>query len=147
MALACVLGIFWFSASGRVVAGCSLLVFFGGSLAITSEFAGDLWVLASPLVFWLCYWSAYRGAWAGACAAGLRLLWPFLDLLFGGFGKIQMNQVIRFVIHIHRVGNADAKYHEIQFSNKCCCFLLVLLLLLSVNIYSRNLIVSLMLCL
>ena len=27
-------------------------------------------------------------------------------------------------IYLHKVGNADAKCHEIQFSNKCCCFLL-----------------------
>ena len=83
---------------------------------------GGLWVLGSPLVFWLCYWGACRGAWTGACAAGLRLLWPFLNLLLGGFGKIQVTQVIRFAIYVHKVGNADAKYHGIQFSNKCCCF-------------------------
>ena len=68
---------------------------------------GDLWVPVWPLMFWLCYWGACRGAWVGECAAGLRLLWPFLDLLLGGFRKIQMIQIIRFAIYLHKVGNAD----------------------------------------
>ena len=88
---------------------------------------------------------AYRGAGVGACAAGLRLSWPFLDFLLGGFGKIQLTQIIQFVIYLHKVGNADAKCHEIQFSNKC--FLFVNFLILFVNICSRNLIILLMLCL
>ena len=87
------------------------LVFLEGSWAISSEFARGLWVLGSPLVFWLCYW----GAWASAYYAGLPLLLPFLDLLLRGFGKIQMTQIIRFAIYVHKVGNADAKYYEIQF--------------------------------
>ena len=99
----------------------------GGSWVISSEFAGGLWVFGSLLVFWLCY----RGACQGTCAAGLRLLWPFLDWLLGGFRKIQMTQIIRFAIYVHKVGNADANYHEIQFSNKRCCFLLVFFIIIS----------------
>ena len=70
-------------------------------------------------MFWLCNW----GAEFSACPAGLRPLWPFLDFLLGGFGKIQMTQIIRVAIYLHKVGNSDAKCHEIQCSNKCCCFL------------------------
>ena len=46
-------------------------------------------------------------------------LWLFL---IGGFGKIQMTQIIRLAIYLHKVGNADVKCHKIQFSNKCCFF-------------------------
>ena len=73
----------------------------------------------SPLMFWLGYWGAYRDAGVGACAAGLRLLRLLLDFLLGGCGKIQMTQVIRLAIYQQKVGNADAKCHEIQFSNRC----------------------------
>ena len=93
----------------------------GGSWIISSEFAGGLWVrvAADALVVLL---GAYRGAGVGACAAGLRLSWPFLDFLLRGFGKIQLTQIIQFAIYLHKVGNADAKCHEIQFSNKCFLF-------------------------
>ena len=73
-------------------------------------------VAADALVVLL---GAYQGAGVGACAAGLRLSWPSLDFLLGGFGKIQLAQITQFAIYLHRVGNADAKYHEIQFSTKC----------------------------
>ena len=91
---------------------------------------------------WLCYWGACRGAWVGGCAAGLRM-WPFLELLLGGFEKIQTTLIVRFAIYLTNVDNADAKCHEIQFSNKCC-FLLGFFSLLSVNMYSRNLVILLM---
>ena len=81
-------------------------------------FSGGLWVLVSPLMLWLCYWGAYLGA----CAAGLWLLRLFLDFLLGGFGMIKTTQIIQFAILPHKVGNADAKCHEVKFSNKCCFF-------------------------
>ena len=120
---ALVLGIFWFSASGGVDAGLfslEALVFWRGLVGHFLWFAGDLWVLVLPLMFWSCYWGACQGACQGACDAGLRLLWPCLELMLGGFGKIQMTQITQFAIYLHKVGNADAKCHEIQFSNKCC---------------------------
>ena len=51
-------------------------------------------VTADALVVLL---GAYRGAGVGAfgaCAACLWLSWPFLDFLLGGFGKIQLTQII-----------------------------------------------------
>ena len=65
---------------------------------------------------------AYRGAGVGTCAAGLQLSWPFLNFLLGGFGKIHLTQIIQFNIYLNKVGNANAKCHEIQFSNKCFLF-------------------------
>ena len=42
-----------------------------------------------------------------------------------------MTQIIRFAIYVHKVGNADAKYHEIQFSNKCYCFCYFFIIIIS----------------
>ena len=56
---------------------------------------------------------AHQSAGVSACAAGLQLSWPFFDFLLGGFGKIQLTQTIQFAVYLHKVGNADAKCHEI----------------------------------
>ena len=91
-------------------AGCSpqrLLSFSGG---LVDHFVWVCWgpvgpcVAADALVVLL---GAYRGAGVGACAAGLRLSWPFLDFLFGGFEKIQLTKIIQFAIYLHKVGTAD----------------------------------------
>ena len=81
-------------------------------------------VAADALVVLL---GAYRGAGVGACVAVLRLSWPFFDFLIRGFGKIQPTQIIQFAIYLHKFGNADAKCHEIQFSNKCFLFVTFLI--------------------
>ena len=67
-----------------------------------------LWVLVDYFL-WVCWepvgpcvavdalivpLGAYRGAGIGACVAGLRLSWPFLDFLLGGYGKIQLTHQI-----------------------------------------------------
>ena len=77
---------------------------------------------------WLCCWSPDVAV---------------SELLLGGFEKIQTTLIVRFAIYLTNVDNADAKCHEIQFSNKCC-FLLGFFLLSSVNMYSRNLVILLM---
>ena len=98
------------------------LVFFGG---LVDHFLWVCWgpmgscVTVDALVVLL---GAYRGAGVSACAAGLRLSWPFLDFLLGGFGKIQLTQIIQFAIYLHKFGNADAKCHEIRFPTKCSLF-------------------------
>ena len=125
--------------------GCGLFsreaLVFWGVVGHFLCFSGGLWVLVSPLMLWLCYWGAYLGA----CAAGLWLLRLFVDFLLGGFGMIKTTQIIQFAIYPHKVGNADAKCHEVKFSNKCCFF--VRFFLSFVNMYSRILIILLMLCL
>ena len=121
--------------------GCGLfspeaLVFFGG---LMDHFLWVCWgpvgpcVAADALVVLL---GAYRGAGVGACAAGLQLSWPFLDFLLGGFGKIQLTQIIQFAIYLYKVGNADAKCHEIQFSNEC--FLFVNFLIINLGTAKRQ---------
>ena len=114
--------------------GCGLfspeaLVFSGGSWIISSGFAGGLWVSVSPLMPWLCYWVLTGVLSGSACAAGLWLSRPFLDFLLGGSGKIQLTQIIQFAIYLHKVGNADAKCNEIQFSNNCFLFVNFLIII------------------
>ena len=71
---------------GASISPQRLLSFFWGGRE--SFPLGLLWVLGVVLL------GAYWGAGVGACAAGLRMSWPFLDFLLGGFGKIQLTQII-----------------------------------------------------
>ena len=84
-------------ASHGLGAGCSpqrFLSFLGG---FVDHFLWVCWepvgpcVAADALVVLL---GAYKGAGVSACAAGLQLSWPFWDFLPGGFGKIQLTQII-----------------------------------------------------
>ena len=138
------------SASSGVGAGCSpwrLLPFFLGG-GLVDHFLWVCWgpvrscVAADALVVLL---GAYRGAGVGACASGLRLSWLFLDFLLGGFGKIQLTQIIQFAIYLHKIGNADAKCHEIQFSKEWCFFVNFLIVIFK-YVFSK-VIILLMLCL
>ena len=61
----------------------------------------------------------------GCCGRSLCCWSPAVVAVSGfsaGFGKIQMNQIIQFAIYLHKVGNADAKCHKIQFQTNVVFF-------------------------
>ena len=140
-----VLQSFRLSASGGVGAGCSLwtllFLFWEGDLwVIFSEFAGGLWGLCITDRVLVVLFGACRGTWVSASTVGLWLLWPFLDLLLEGFGKIRMSQIIRFAIYLRKVSNADVMKYNFQTN-----VVVFVGLLSSANMYSRNLFILLML--
>ena len=91
-----------------------------GSWVISSGFAEGLWVLVWPLMFWLCYWSDYRGAGV------VFVLLVSAVVAVSGFSAWGLwkdaNDSNHPICYLPtKVGDSDAKCHEIEFSNKCCC--------------------------